>query len=339
MNGQEKLVDIAFVVSICVIVGMALSFAVLFFLYGHYKIKHINYGHEDQNLRKTLIKRYKTIWNKPRVPIQTPIKENTYRRMGNEPEYMKTYSLIPSKVQEQNIENDSIFDNILNDKKKSKKTSWILNSFFGIIYAALLLFFVSALAFKINDQQFFFGNDTFMTIRTGSMEEKNEKNAYLEENNLNNQIEQYALIGIEKVKNPYDYKLFDIIAFKHDDVIIVHRIIRIYENKEQNKVYFATRGDSNSDSFNWELAIDSNNVIGKYNGFQNFGLGVTFIYLQSGIGLIALASAFVFLLTYNISESRIEKAYEKRVLEVSISMDEELNSTEINECEPATSEN
>ena len=339
MNGAEKLVNIAFVVSICVIIGMALSFAILFYLYGRYKIKNIKNGHEDDDLKKTLAKRYKAIWDKPRAPIQTPIKENTYKEIGNEPSYMKTYSLIPAKIMEQNIENDSIFDNVLIDKRKSKKTNWILNIIFGILYVGLISFFTAALIFRINDEQFYFNDTTLLTIQTGSMEKRNETNTYLKDNNLNNQIEQFSLIGIEKIEDPKELKLYDIIAFKHDDIIIVHRVIRIYENVDNGITYITTRGDSNSDSFVWEAAIDFKDVIGKYNGFQNYGLGVLFVYLQSGIGLIALASAFTFLLTYNTTEGKIEKAYEKRVIEVSLRMDEELNSTEIKECEISVQEN
>ena len=50
MNGQEILGNVAFYVSIAVVIGMAIMFSILFAIYGFYKIKHINYGHEDKKL-------------------------------------------------------------------------------------------------------------------------------------------------------------------------------------------------------------------------------------------------------------------------------------------------
>ena len=61
MNGQEILGNVAFYVSIAVVIGMAIMFSILFAIYGYYKIKHINYGHEDAQLEKTLRNRYKEI--------------------------------------------------------------------------------------------------------------------------------------------------------------------------------------------------------------------------------------------------------------------------------------
>ena len=41
MNGQEILGNVAFYVSIVVVIGMAIMFSVLFSIYGYYKIKSV----------------------------------------------------------------------------------------------------------------------------------------------------------------------------------------------------------------------------------------------------------------------------------------------------------
>lgn len=56
MNGQEPLGIIAFYVSMCVIIGFAIVFSVLFTLYGHYKIKNIKHGHKNVVIEKVLKK-------------------------------------------------------------------------------------------------------------------------------------------------------------------------------------------------------------------------------------------------------------------------------------------
>ena len=58
-----------------------------------------------------------------------------------------------------------------------------------------------------------------------------------------------------------------------------------------------------------------------YNGFQNFGLGVATIYLQSNIGLIAIIAAFMFLFTFQTTEHFIEQSYDKRTQEIAKQID------------------
>lgn len=158
------------------------------------------------------------------------------------------------------------------------------------------------------------------------METVNNENNYIEEHNLTNQIEQYSLIGIDKIYSENDIKLYDILAYKSESgSIIVHRVIRIYQNEETNVTYYTLRGDANDTSSAEELTLTFDKVVGKYNGFQNYGLGVTLIYLQSNIGLVALAASFLFLITYNVAEGLIEKTYDNKILELSKKIDEDYN--------------
>ena len=58
MNGQGKLEIIALVVSSIVIVGMALVLGITFYLYSKYKKKHIEFGHEDNEIKKETKEKY-----------------------------------------------------------------------------------------------------------------------------------------------------------------------------------------------------------------------------------------------------------------------------------------
>ena len=58
MNGQGKLEIIALVVSSIVIVGMALVLGITFYLYSKYKKKHIDFGHEDNEIKKETKEKY-----------------------------------------------------------------------------------------------------------------------------------------------------------------------------------------------------------------------------------------------------------------------------------------
>ena len=322
MSGQEKLGSIAFVVSICVIIGFAIVFSILFALYGYYKIKNIKNGHENIVIETSLKRRYRKILNNPKTEV---IDDNLYYELQGQTKESKTYLRVDNTDNlEENVKEstiNTIYDSIIDDKRRNKKFQIIYNIFFGILYAVLVIIFGFALGFRLGGEQLFFGNTTLMTIQTGSMETINKENKYIFENNLTDQIEQFSLIGIDKVAQE-DIELYDILAYQSESGdIIVHRVTRIYTSSDTNITYYTLKGDANTSSSAEELTLTYDKVIGRYNGFQNYGLGVTLTYLQSNIGLVAIAAAAIFLITYNVTESLIDKAYDNQTLIISKKID------------------
>ena len=322
MSGQEKLGSIAFVVSICVIIGFAIVFSILFALYGYYKIKNIKNGHENVVIETSLKRRYRKILNNPKTEV---IDDNLYYELQGQTKESKTYLRVDDTDNlEENVKEstiNTIYDSIIDDKRRNKKFQIIYNIFFGILYAVLVVIFGFALGFRLGGEQLFFGNTTLMTIQTGSMETINKENKYIFENNLTDQIEQFSLIGIDKVAQE-DIELYDILAYQSESGdVIVHRVTRIYTSSDTNITYYTLKGDANTSSSAEELTLTYDKVIGRYNGFQNYGLGVTLTYLQSNIGLVAIAAAAIFLITYNITESLIDKAYDNQTLIISKKID------------------
>ena len=322
MSGQEKLGSIAFVVSICVIIGFAIVFSILFALYGYYKIKNIKNGHENVVIETSLKRRYRKILNNPKTEV---IDDNLYYELQGQTKESKTYLRVDDTDNlEENVKEstiNTIYDSIIDDKRRNKKFQIIYNIFFGILYAVLVIIFGFALGFRLGGEQLFFGNTTLMTIQTGSMETINKENKYIFENNLTDQIEQFSLIGIDKVAQE-DIELYDILAYQSESGdIIVHRVTRIYTSSDTNITYYTLKGDANTSSSAEELTLTYDKVIGRYNGFQNYGLGVTLTYLQSNIGLVAIAAAAIFLITYNVTESLIDKAYDNQTLIISKKID------------------
>ena len=332
MNGQEILGNVAFYVSIAVVIGMAIMFSILFAIYGFYKIKHINYGHEDDKLEQTLRHRYKEIIERnSEEGLRT--REVTNKENVNEPDYVmvqnmkvvKTFTLVGTKEVEKPLQPTTVLEAIFEEKRKSKKWIVVSNVFFGIFYVLLLILLGFSIAFKVTNQQLYFGNSGLVAIYTGSMESVNDENEYIKEQGLEgaeNRIMQYSLIGVDKVTSPDQMELYKIYGYRTPEGnLIVHRLIRIYTNPETNVTYYTFRGDANSDSLSFELVLTFDDIECVYNGFQNFGLGVTTIYLQSNIGLIAILAAFLFLITYQSTEHFIEVAYDKRTQEIAKKID------------------
>lgn len=280
MGGQSKLVIIALIVSIFVIIGLTIVFCFLFFLYSFYKSKHIKFGFEDEELNKEI--------------TTTLYKVNSKRLKKNK-------SLLRYN------------DIIKNEHSLTTKLHIFMNIISSVVIAILTAIFITALVYRVNNDNLFIGNSTYMTILTSSMECRNEKNEYLDEYNLDDQILQYSLVGVEKIEKEEDLKLYDIVAYEYEEIVILHRIVAIKIDEETNKTIYTLKGDANESSLNYEKELEFEDFIGKYNGFQNYGLGVTITYVKSNIGIIAILSAAIFLFLTTFAEDMINKEYKNRL--------------------------
>lgn len=213
------------------------------------------------------------------------------------------------------------------DKKKNKKLSFvdtyykrknrkkvgniISNSIVGIFLVALIGFFVWATVMKSNDQTTYFGDKTYLVVQTSSMASINESNKYLKDGSIdskdrmNTRISQYAFIGIDKFKSEDQIKVYDIVAFRMDDKIIVHRVYSIGEEKDGHKL-FTFRGDANPASMSGEINVTSDRIVGVFDGYQNQVLGSIVIYIQSGTGLISVFAIAIVLMVYIFYYDRID---------------------------------
>ena len=196
-------------------------------------------------------------------------------------------------------------------KKRKKVGNIISNSIVGIFLVALIGFFVWATVMKSNDQTTYFGDKTYLVIQTSSMASINDNNKYLKDGSIdskdrmNTRISQYAFIGIDKFKSEDQIKVYDIVAFRMDDKIIVHRVYSIGEEKDGHKL-FTFRGDANPASMSGEINVTSDRIVGIFDGYQNQILGSIVIYIQSGTGLISVFAIAIVLMVYIFYYDRID---------------------------------
>lgn len=205
----------------------------------------------------------------------------------------------------------SFVDTYYKRKKRKKVGNIISNSIVGIFLVALIGFFVWATVMKSNDQTTYFGDKTYLVIQTSSMASINENNKYLKDGSIdskdrmNTRISQYAFIGIDKFKSEDQIKVYDIVAFRMDDKIIVHRVYSIGEEKDGHKL-FTFRGDANPASMSGEINVTSDRIVGVFDGYQNQILGSIVIYIQSGTGLISVFAIAIVLMVYIFYYDRID---------------------------------
>ena len=196
-----------------------------------------------------------------------------------------------------------------------KKALRILKgSLWGILGVAALLFFGFSLASRITGSPLVLGDYGTLVISSGSMSERNPANRYLFENNLEDQLSTYDLIGVERVSSPEDISLYDIIAFRAEDGrTIVHRVVEIERFEEGT--FFLTQGDANDENdanalYGDYLAFDG--ILGRYSGFRIPLVGVFVIFLQSGAGIATIVSLLYCYLMYGYFRSRLGKAVDER---------------------------
>lgn len=309
MEGQSKLYMVAAIIGIIVILAMALTFAMLFSAYSRQRRKVLHGGLDDESVTdqlEGLKKKYLKFKRKKRkkdgmddLPLFAVANSRTAlleRRSLDSEEGIYVKSIERSKAHE-------------------KIMGAIGDAVYGLVIIVALVLAAFGIFMASNDKPVFIGNTSYIVIQTGSMEEKNEDNDYLVDNHLDNQIEQYSLIGIDKVDSIADIKMYDVIAFyDYDGNIIVHRVVAIRTDEDTGEITLETQGDANNGSMTDEMSIGQDRLVGIWDGYQNYALGIIITYLRSTLGIIALCGFGVFLFAYSIADSKVDKAFQDRML-------------------------
>ena len=294
MENNELLSSIAFVISIIVIICLTLVFSILYYLYGKYKRKHINIGSEDNKLLIEINEENKKLKQKADKEINR--EKKSFRIIFKEELYKFFHVKLKLKYTK-------------NDNKLS-----VGKIIFSLIYSLFVLFVVFvvgiSISYRVNNETLFIGDSTYFTVKTESMASIHEDNDYILENNLIDQIPQYSLITIEKIEDINDIEVYDILAFRVNDIVYVHRVVDI--NFDDGDIYFTLKGDANPTSLLIETKVKEEQIIGIYNGNNSLFMGIAITYLQSEIGLIALFMSIAFLINVEVQEYLIDNTYEKR---------------------------
>ena len=208
-----------------------------------------------------------------------------------------------------------IYESQKNVQRRRKATNIIRSVTFYLIIVILVPILIFSLINKIGGDQIMIGGNTVMVIPTDSMSIKNEQNAYLFNNNLDNQIQPYDIIVLEKYnRSP---KLYDVIAFRNNSgVNIVHRIVDI---EYGNPTKYITRGDKYADNDAYRPVSDD--IIGRYTGKRIPVVGIFVIFLQSYSGIITVVSLIYCLLMIDRVTNKMNKVQEARVTKLKEALD------------------
>ena len=209
-------------------------------------------------------------------------------------------------------------ENIVKELKKEeikpkKKVLEIIGNIFNIFLCAVfLIIFILSIYIKCTEDTFFDDLPTYRVVLTTSMESKNKENKYLFENNLNDQLSAFDLITTYKVPNEEDLKLYDIVVYEVDGILIVHRIVGIEEPNaaHPNERYFLLQGDAvgSADRF----PVRYSQIKGIYKGEKIPFIGSFILFIQSFVGWLCIALVLFALIITPIVEKKLYIAKKQR---------------------------
>lgn len=183
-----------------------------------------------------------------------------------------------------------------------------------LILGVVAAFFVYSLVNRFTSGVTMIGDKAMVVIGSGSMSQQNEANTYLKTNNLNNQFNTYDIIQIQKYKDVDQVKLYDVVAYRNDEnIVIVHRVIEIKENDGTKT--FITQGDSNNASdvgSQYKESLSYDRIVGYYTNFRIQGVGAFIVFLQSNSGIITIFCVLYCFGMYEYYSDKYQKSISKR---------------------------
>ena len=146
------------------------------------------------------------------------------------------------------------------------------------------------------------------------MAKKNEKNTYLEKNDLNDQIQTFDLIRTEALPNEMKLELYDIVVYEVDGYLIVHRIVSIEEPNEKHPDcrYFLLQGDAVEAPDRFPVLYSQMRAI--YRGFRIPFIGSFIMFMQSPAGWLCMILIVIAMIAAPMLDKMLEKARKERLL-------------------------
>ncbi len=191
------------------------------------------------------------------------------------------------------------------NRKKWKKICE--KTFTGFLCAVFVIFFSCAFYLNVSQNSYHEDVPNFKVVQTASMAKKHPKNVYLYTNNLNNQIDTFDLIFVYKLPSEDSLKLYDVVVYEVDGILLVHRIVKIEERNATHpeERWFMCQGDAveSPDRF----PVKYSQMRGIYRGENVPFIGSFIMFMQSPAGWLCLLLIIVAIISLPIIEKKLEK--------------------------------
>lgn len=202
-------------------------------------------------------------------------------------------------------------------KGKQVKGSSCLFSFIeGVVSIVLCALLVLAFAFSVfvsvSKESYIEGIPTVQVVSSSSMSKKNEKNTYLTEYNLNDQLSTFDLVLTYKIPPAEEIERFDIVVYERDGILVLHRVIDIEPPNavHPDEYWFTCKGDAleNIDTF----PVRYGQLKGIYRGQRIPFVGSFISFMQSPAGILCVLLVLFGTIATPIAEKKLQKERDAR---------------------------
>ena len=206
------------------------------------------------------------------------------------------------------------------DAKKNKKNKIIGKvvdyTVTSLLLAVFLFAFLSSLYIGCTQSTYFDNMPTYRVVQTGSMAEIHEKNSYLRELGIDDQIQTFDLIATYKLPAEEDLKLYDIVVYEVDNILLVHRIVGIEPPNESHpdEYYFLLQGDAVESPDRFPVRYSQMRAI--YKGERVPFVGSFVMFMQSPAGFLCVLLTIGTTVVTPVLESKLNKEKQKRLAEM-----------------------
>ncbi|MBR5439289.1 MAG: hypothetical protein IKV61_03625 [Clostridia bacterium] len=237
------------------------------------------------------------------------------------------------KLMRVGVEDEKIKTEYLKNKgKKQSVIMGIINLVIPVVACAVMLtlFIGSVIVGALSDNKV--GDVPVMkVVTTASMASKNEKNEYLFDNEINDQLQVYDIIFAHKLPDEKDLKQYDIVLYEVEPgVMIIHRIVNIEEPNEKhpNERWFQLQGDSVQ--YPDKFPVKYSQMKGIYRGDRIPFIGSLVVFMQSTAGVLCVMLVVFAAIVMPFLEKKFRKETMLRLVSMGlISSEETSNSNDV----------
>jgi len=208
-----------------------------------------------------------------------------------------------------------IIDEMLKPRKE-RRYLWVDRLFSLLLLITVLIAFAFSLYVNLQESASFDTLPTMKVVASSSMSKKNPRNAYLEENGLDDQFDTFDIILTYRLPAEEDLKLYDVVVYEVDDMMIVHRIVGIEEPNQHHpeERWFTLRGDAVDQSDRFPVHYSQMRAI--YRGERIPFLGSLVTFLQSPVGWLCILLVIVVTVAIPKVQKTLEHERELRFYEL-----------------------
>ena len=199
---------------------------------------------------------------------------------------------------------------------KSKRSRVIETVISILLCAVVFVFFGCSAIMGLMPDKVTTDVPTVRVVNSGSMASKFEENDYLFENNINDQVQTFDLIWTYKLPKEEDLKLYDVVVYEVDGILILHRIVGIEEPNADhpNKRWFLLQGDAVASPDRFPVKYEQMKAI--YRGERMPFVGSFVAFMQSPAGWLCIILVIIAVIITPILEKKILEETKKRLLDI-----------------------